>query len=132
MYVEDADLCKRAQDAGLRVAYTPAVEVIHEHGGSSRINVDVKSMTKLEVIISKHVYVQNHFSGVRRLATHILIALLRIPGLLLASILDILTLGRIANLKVRRRMLVGLMRYYRGVIRTGNWLSPRARANQLV
>ncbi|MGI9262236.1 MAG: glycosyltransferase family 2 protein [Woeseiaceae bacterium] len=132
MYVEDADLCKRAQDAGLRVAYTPAVEVIHEHGGSSRINVDVKSMTKLEVIISKHVYVQNHFNGIGRWATQIFIAMLRIPGLLLASLLDILTLGRIANLTVRRRMLVGLIRYYKGVVRSGHWLSARARANQLV
>jgi len=66
------------------------------------------------------------------LATHILIATLRFPGLLLASALDILTFGRIANLKVRRRMLVGLIRYYNGVIRTGNWLSARALANQLV
>lgn len=132
MYVEDADLCKRAQDAGLKVAYTPSVEVIHEHGGSSRINVDVKSMTKLEVIISKHVYVQNHLSGIRRWATHVFIAMLRIPGLFLATMLDILTFGRIANLKVRRRMLIGLIRYYKGVVRTGNWLSTRARANQLV
>lgn len=132
MYVEDADLCKRAHDAGLKVAYTPAVQVIHEHGASSRINVDVKTMTKLEVIISKHVYVQNHFRGFRRWATQVFIALLRIPGLLLASILNILTLGRVANLKVRQRMLGGLMRYYKSVMRTGDWLSPRAKSNQLV
>ncbi|MDG2375118.1 MAG: glycosyltransferase family 2 protein, partial [Woeseiaceae bacterium] len=131
MYVEDADLCKRAQDAGLQAAYTPDVQVIHEHGGSSRINVDVKTMTKLEVIISKHVYVQNHFSGIRRLATHLFIALLRLPGLVLASVMNILTLSRVTNLKIRCRMLSGLLRYYQGVIRSGNWLSARAQANQV-
>ncbi len=130
MYVEDADLCRRAQDAGLGVAYTPSVEVIHAHGGSSRINVAVKSMTKLEVIISKHVYAWKHASGVNRWMMHSLIILLRLPGLLLASLLDLLTLRQVASLNVRTSMLASLLRYYGGVIRTGSWLSPRAKANQ--
>ena len=130
MYVEDADLCKRAHDAGKKVAYTPHVQVIHAHGGSSRINVDVKTMTKLEVIISKHVYTQNHTKGLERWLTHDLIAVLRIPGLTIAAIADLLTLGRIPTLRVRSKMLAGLTRYYLGVIKTGSWISPRARANQ--
>ena len=130
MYAEDADLCRRAQNIGLRVACAPAIEVFHAHGGSSRINVDVKSMTKLEVIISKHVYVQNHLAGVKRWAAHLMIALVRLPGLLLAALLDILTLGRIPALRVRSRMLAGLLRYYWRVVSTGSWLSPRAVANQ--
>ncbi|MBT8103751.1 MAG: glycosyltransferase family 2 protein, partial [Gammaproteobacteria bacterium] len=44
MYVEDADLCRKAHDKGLSVAYVPEVQVIHAHGGSSRLNVAVKSM----------------------------------------------------------------------------------------
>jgi GT2 family glycosyltransferase len=131
MYVEDADLCKRAHDAGLRVAYTPRVQVIHAHGGSSRINVDVKSMTKLEVIISKHVYTQNHARGLECWLTHDLIAMLRIPGLTLAAIADLLTLGRIPTLRVRSRILAGLAGYYVGALKSGSWLSPRAKANQL-
>ena len=79
MYVEDADLCRRAHEAGLRVAYTPKVQVIHAHGGSSRINVQVKSMTKLEVIISKHVDTSKHTQGFERWLTHFLIILLRVP-----------------------------------------------------
>lgn len=130
MYAEDADLCRRAHDVGLRVAYTPTVEVFHAHGGSSRINVDVKSMTKLEVIISKHVYVHNHLNGMRRWAAHMMIALARLPGLLLATLLDALTLRRIPSLRVRSKMLSGLLAYYWRVARTGSWLSPRAVANQ--
>jgi len=130
MYVEDADLCRKAHDCGLSVAYAPEVQVIHAHGGSSRLNVAVKSMTKLEVIISKHVYTQHHTRGMTRIATHKLIIFLRVPMLLVAGILDLLTLRQIPTLRVRSRMLVGLLRYYGGVIRTGSWLSPQALANQ--
>jgi len=129
MYAEDADLCRRAHDLGLKVAYCPDVAVLHSHGGSSRINVRVKALTKLEVIISKHVYAQNHF-GRRRKLGHLMIALFRLPGLLLASLLDVLTLHRIASLRVRTGMLAGLLDYYRGVRRSGQWLSPRALANK--
>lgn len=130
MYAEDADLCRRAHDMGLRVAYAPSVQVIHEHGGSSRINVAVKAMTKLEVIISKHVYAQKHFTGMRRWLMHVLITALRVPLLLVTSLLDLLTLGQIATLRVRSKILAGLVRYYAGVARTGTWLSPRAIANR--
>jgi GT2 family glycosyltransferase len=130
MYVEDADLCRKAHNRGMTVAYAPEVEVIHAHGGSSRLNVDVKSMTKLEVIISKHVYTRHHARGLKRWLTHALIIFLRLPALVLAAVLDLLTLGQIPILRVRSRMLAGLMRYYAGVIRSGSWLSPRAIANQ--
>ena len=130
MYVEDADLCRKAHDCGMSIAYAPEVEVIHAHGGSSRLNVAVKSMTKLEVIISKHVYTRRHTHGPERWLTHALIVLLRLPMLVVAGILDLITLHQIPTLRVRSRMLVGLLRYYGGVIRTGSWLSPRALANQ--
>ena len=128
MYVEDADLCRKAHDKGLSVAYVPEVEVIHAHGGSSRINVDVKSMTKLEVIISKHVYTARHTAGLERWLTHTLIILLRLPMLIVAAILDLLTLRRVPALRVRSRMFTGLLHYYVGVLRNGAWPSPRATA----
>ena len=130
MYVEDADLCRRAHDAGMRVAYTPKVQVIHAHGGSSRINVRVKSMTKLEVIISKHVYTSKHTRGIERWLTHSLIIFLRVPPLMLAGLLDVVSLRQIPTLRVRSRMLGGLLGYYRGVLKSGTWISPRAQANQ--
>jgi N-acetylglucosaminyl-diphospho-decaprenol L-rhamnosyltransferase len=36
MYFEDADLCRRAREAGWSVYYLPHVEVIHRAGGSTR------------------------------------------------------------------------------------------------
>jgi GT2 family glycosyltransferase len=130
MYVEDADLCRKAHDKNLSVAYVPEVQVIHAHGGSSRINVAVKSMTKLEVIISKHVYTAQHTTGLECRLTHTLIILLRLPILVVASILDLITLRQIPALRVRSSMLTGLLQYYSGVVRNGSWLSPRAIANQ--
>jgi len=131
MYVEDADLCRRAEYMGMRVAYAPNVQVVHAHGGSSRINVEVKAMTKLEVIISKHVYADKHFGGIRRRMMHFLIAVLRLPMLTIAALLDLLTLRQVPALKVRGKMLAGLLKYYAGVWKSGSWLSPRAIANQL-
>lgn len=130
MYAEDTDLCRRARDHGLRVAYTPNVQVVHAHGGSSRLNVKIKAMTKLEVIISKHVYAQNHFRGSRRVLLHCLIGSLRLPPLIVASLADLLTLMQIPALRVRSKMLVGLLQYYARVLKTGTWLSPRALANK--
>lgn len=129
MYAEDADLCRRAANQGLLSAYTPKVEVIHAHGGSSRINVAVKSMTKLEVIISKHVYAANHGQGLSGPLMHAMIFLTRAPLLLLGSAVDLLTLRQVPTLQVRSRMLVGLIQYYAGVIASSSWLSPRAKAN---
>ncbi len=130
MYVEDADLCRRARDQGLRVAYAPNVQVVHAHGGSSRLNVEVRAMTKLEVIISKHVYAHKHFRGLRRWMMHDLIGLLRLPLLTVATLADLLTLMQVPALRVRSKMLAGLLAYYAGVLKTRTWLSPRAIANK--
>ena len=131
MYVEDVDICRKARDVGMGVAYLPNVQVVHAHGGSSRLNVAVKAMTKLEVIISKHVYADKYFRGMRRKLMHLLIGLLRLPMLFIATLLDLLTLRLVPALRVRSRILVGLIKYYAGVMKTGSWLSPRARENQI-
>ena len=131
MYVEDTDICRKARDSGMGVACASGVQVMHVHGGSSRINVEVKAMTKLEVIISKHVYTDKYFRGVRRKLMHLLIAMLRIPMLIIATLLDLLTLRLVPALRVRSKMLSGLLKYYAGVMTTGSWLSPRARENQV-
>jgi GT2 family glycosyltransferase len=130
MYVEDADLCRRAQDMGMLVACASNIQVVHAHGGSSKINVDVRAMTKLEVIISKHVYAQKHFWGMRRRLMHILIAFLRLPGLSIAAALNLLTLRLVPALRVRGKVLSSLLKYYAGVRKSGDWLSPRAIENR--
>jgi hypothetical protein len=87
-------------------------------------------MTKLEVIISKHVYARNHTTGLTLWLTHTLIIALRLPMLMVGALVDLITVHRVPALRVRSRMLLGLLQYYAGAIQTGSWLSPRARANQ--
>ncbi|MDX1489428.1 MAG: hypothetical protein R3268_14555, partial [Acidiferrobacterales bacterium] len=130
MYVEDADLCRMVHNNGKRVAYAPEVEVVHAHGGSSKLNVEVRAMTKTEVVISKHVYMHRHMRGMRRVAAHAMIMITRLPPLLLYSLLDLLVLGRAPALRVRSKMLARLARYYLRRIKTGSWLSPRARGRE--
>ena len=130
MYVEDADLCRMVFDNGKRIVYAPEVEVVHAHGGSSRVNVEVKAMTKTEVIISKHVYMHRHMRGLRRIAAHLMIMITRVPPLLLYSLLDLLTLGRIPAFRVRSKMLARLANYYGRRVSTGSWLSPGALRNR--
>jgi N-acetylglucosaminyl-diphospho-decaprenol L-rhamnosyltransferase len=36
LHVEDLDLCRRVRDAGLRVVFAQAIDVVHEQGSSSR------------------------------------------------------------------------------------------------
>ena len=129
MYVEDTDFCWRATQSGWRVACLPTVVVTHVHGGASRRNPEVAAMTKLEVMISKHVFTSTHFSGLKRFATHVFLAVLRLPPLALAALANALTLGRIEQLSIRSRMFAQLVDYYIGVRRRGSWRSLRSIAN---
>ncbi len=66
MYYEDMDLSKRASDKGWkRVMYNELV-CIHSHGGSSRINHDIKALTKSTVIKSAYLYINKYMKGIAR------------------------------------------------------------------
>ncbi|MEM7284116.1 MAG: glycosyltransferase [Pseudomonadota bacterium] len=129
MYVEDTDFCWRATKRGWRVACLPTVVVTHVHGGSSRSNPAVAAMTKLEVMISKHVFVGKHFSPPKRQLTHFFLVTLRLPPLMLASLANLITLGRVEQLVIRSSIFRRLLVYYKNVLRTGSWRSPRSLAN---
>jgi GT2 family glycosyltransferase len=126
MYGEDTDLCARAHRLGMRVAYTPHAEFVHLHGGASRQNTEINAITRSESVISKHVYVDGHFRGLRRGWFHFLVAGRQMSRLFVESVLDILTLRRVAYLRMRSLMWVILVRYYRRRIRSGSWISFRS------
>jgi len=126
MYGEDTDLCARAHRLGMRVAYTPHAEFVHLHGGASRQNAEINAITRSESVISKHVYVDGHFSGLKRWWFHFLVAGRQMSRLFVESVLDILTLRRVAYLRMRSLMWVILVRYYRRRIRSGSWISFRS------
>jgi GT2 family glycosyltransferase len=132
LYSEDTDLCRRARDKGLRAACTPAVTIVHLHGGSSRYSESVTALSKLEVVISKNVFAQRHSKGLRRFLNHFFIALVNLPVLSLAALLNIVTLKSVRALRLRSYIFSGLALYYFNAIKTGVWLSPRAIANKAI
>ncbi|MDH4058886.1 MAG: galactosyltransferase-related protein, partial [Cyclobacteriaceae bacterium] len=126
MYYEDADLCKRVTNLGGKVALLTNVQIIHNHGGSSRINFEVKALTKSEVIISKHVYINKYFTGIKHFVMQ---ASLVFSNLLLDSLFMAL-IGLLfffkPSLRVYMRVYANTITYYKGVIANETWLSPRS------
>lgn len=98
MYSEDIDLCKRASDIGWKRVMYNEVRCLHAHGGSSRINVATKAMTKSEVIRSEYRYIHKHFSGLGKGCGLLTLFLVRGIELILAAPFS----------AVRRKMLVNL------------------------
>lgn len=126
MYAEDMDLCRRAADLGMARALTPSAQFTHLHGGASRRDPEVTLITKSEVMISAHVYIHRHFTGLHRLANHGIVGLRNLGPLAAAGLGNLLTLGRLPGLDLRSRLLGVMLRHYSRVIVTGSWLSQRA------
>ena len=125
LYFEDVALCKKMNSIGGKVAVTRQATIFHQHGGASRLNVKTKALTKTEVIISKHVYINNQFSTVVNLYLQTLLIIGVIVEKLFLSILSLI-LFFIPKLKVNRLMLKNLIIYYLNAIKNQTWISPRA------
>lgn len=125
LYFEDVDLCKKITLQGGKVAVDTRTTIFHKHGGASRINVKTKAITKTEVIISKHVYIQNHFPSVQKIILHSLLILSVLLEKLLLSVLSLFLFFK-PKLKVNFLILKRLLKYYINVIKNQTWISPRA------
>lgn len=125
MYSEDVELSKKVKDAGGLLKLMCDINIVHEHGGASRINVKTSALTKTEVIISEHVYIQNNFSKNQKLPSHILLIIntlvfktvLALVGLLLFF----LPKGRVQVLILRN-----CITYYFSALMNRTWLSSRS------
>ena len=125
MYYEDVDLSKKVSDLGGEIALLTNVEIIHNHGGSSRINLKTASITKTEVLISKHVYINNHFKGIKHFTLQLLIVLNNLIGKLTASFFGVI-LFFIPKLRLNVYLLKNLINYYLSSIFNSTWLSLRS------
>jgi GT2 family glycosyltransferase len=129
MYSEDVDLCKRAWDSGLRVCYEPSVTITHLHGGSSRSSKATKAITKSEVIVSKHVFINKHSTNsVSAFGNHGLVMLQRIFPLLLLALITSPSwlLGKPTSAALK---FGHLRRYYWRWATTGVVSSPRCKTD---
>jgi GT2 family glycosyltransferase len=126
MYFEDADLCRKVWGSGGKVALIQGLSVVHNHGGASRQNLHTKALTKSEVIISRHVYIQKHTRGVKRFAMH---AYLIVNNLLFSHLLAALAgvlLFFIRSLRAYPMLYGRIASYYCTALINGTWLSVRS------
>jgi len=126
MYSEDVDLCRRARDAGHKVAVAGSISLRHAHGGASRRDPDTTALTRSEVVVSRHFYASRHFAPWHARAYHLALLATRFTPAVFAMAADAIGLGAIRAVGVRSRMGRHLARYYRRVPTRG-WRSLRAR-----
>ncbi|SOE22283.1 hypothetical protein SAMN06298216_2728 [Spirosomataceae bacterium TFI 002] len=123
MYFEDTALSKKAIDLGGKVGILLNPTLLHLHGGSSRINPKTTALTKLEVMISRHVYIDKYVEQYRSLTQALAVANHLILGLFQTLI------GLITFFTPKGRMYLRLFRdlvsYYIKAIGSNNWKSPR-------
>lgn len=125
LYLEDVDLCKRITKAGGKVALTRHTSIIHNHGGASRLNVKTAALTKAEVIISKHVYIKNHFSNKTKIPTQFLLLFFGLITKLIFAIVGIIFFF-VPKLNVHSLLFINLIKYYLNALLKRTWISERA------
>ena len=125
MYYEDVDICHRAAEMGGAVMLMKNVGVIHNHGGSSRVNVEIEALTKTEVKISCHEYVSQHDNGAKEVLMH---AFLVLNNLILGLFSAIPGLIFFSNrpLLIATKAYLKLLHYYFKAFLLDTWISPRS------
>lgn len=125
LYYEDVDFCKRVTVLGGKVGVDTNVSMIHNHGGSTRINLRTASLTKTEVVISLHVYVSLHFSVLQAFFLHSLLILGFLFSRTLPAILGILFFFN-NRLSLYRNIYFRVVTYYLSALKHLSWISPRS------
>ena len=125
MYFEDVDLCRRTRNIGSNIAFCQKITIEHNHGGSSRINLRITSLTKTEVHISCHVYISKHKTGIERflIQTFLVLNNLISGGIMALSGLLLFFIPKVFS----QTLIFGrLIRFYAGSLFRLSWTSPRS------
>ena len=125
MYYEDVDLCRRAHQKNGDVVLLKNAIIVHNHGGSSRINLHTTALTKTEVNISRHVYISKHETGWKAVLMHTFLVLNNLLfGFIPALAGSILFFIR--DLNIISRIYFRLAGYYLNCLKQRTWLSIRS------
>lgn len=126
MYYEDMDICKRVREKGGQVALIRNIQIIHNHGGASRINRQVKALTKSEVVISRHLYIHKHFRGIQRFMMQSYLVVNNLFfGQMIFAILGLLFFFR-PSMSIYPTLYVKIVRYYASALAKRTWMSQRS------
>lgn len=125
MYFEDVDLCRRARNSGSDIAFCNNIVIEHNHGGSSRINKRTASITKAEVVISRHIYINKHKKGIERFIIQVFLVINTLISLGFTAIAGIIFFF-VPKLFLRTFVYGRILEYYLFALVRGTWLSPRS------
>jgi len=125
LYCEDDDLCRRVINKGNKVGLYNRVTMIHNHGGTTRINKKTTALTKTEVIISHHVYFSLNFTGIHTYLLHTFFILSNLIFYFIHFVIGTLFFF-LEPFNIRRRVFLNLIKYYLNVILVRTWISPRS------
>jgi len=125
LYLEDVDLCKRVNNAGGLVVLTREVAVVHNHGGASRINLKTTALTKSEVLISKHVYINNHFDRFKNILAQIILVVFVVLTQFFCAIFGLIFFF-VPKLYLHFLIFLNMISYYKNALIHQTWLSKRA------
>ena len=125
MYFEDVDLCKRARDAGGDIILLKNVTIEHNHGGSSRLNLQVTALTKTEVCISRHEYIAKHEKGLKGVYMQTFLVINNLVTGFIPAVLGVLLFFN-KSLKIASIIYFNLTKYYINALINRTWVSPRS------
>ncbi len=129
MYFEDVDLCKRITENNGKIVLFRKAEIIHNHGGASRLNVSTSVITKTEVIISKHVYISRHLKGFEKFGTLFLLMFSTIVTKFIVGIFGVI-LYPIPKIRLQLFLFGRVFSYYVNALFNLTWLSKRSINNR--
>ncbi len=125
MYYEDVDLCKRVTDKGGKIALLRNVRIVHNHGGASRLNMETSILTRSQVLISKHVYIDNSFSGSMKNLIQFLLFLYNFMINFFGALTGVL-LFFIPKIYLRFFVYKNMLSYYNSCLKYKTWLSDKS------
>jgi GT2 family glycosyltransferase len=125
MYSEDVELSIKVAALSSKLQLLSDLFISHEHGGSSRLNPVTTALTKTEVIISQHTYIQNNFSIIQKVPAHVLLIC---NTLIFKGILGLvgLLLFFVPKAKTQTLIFVNCLKYYFLAMKNRTWISPRS------
>jgi len=125
MYFEDVDLCKKVGKKNGKIVLSRNVEIIHNHGGASRLNVTTSAITKTEVIISKHVYVNLHFKGLNKVISLFLLVLSTFLTKFILGLFGLIFYP-IPKMRLQLFLFGRILNYYVNALFHLTWISKRS------
>ena len=128
MYFEEMDIAHKINKIHKSITLIRNVEIKHQHGGSSRINPRTAAITKSEVMISRHVYIQKFYTGINRILLHISMLSISLGSQLLMALIST-PFFYSAKTKASWLLLGESVKYYWRVLTTGNYKSHRLKNN---